>query len=767
MKESDPLIGAARVTTQVSALAVDLSACHAKLEVRISGGEHLMRDLADLRLALLLAAGRREDGTLVDAAHTLVGKGDTASILTLEPAATAVDLHALVLRLTRFILGLTESEGDRQRWLDACEGFLDARERAEAWHPGSWLMALADPTSDMAAAVLAAGIVSDSAYLERESTLPMELRLAVARRRFDFGCHAAGLNAAGEPVFLGRLAAAVPPWIVDFTPELVECISPLRALQKQGIGGFGQLASMTPEQIQSRITASPAVQRTWLMQLNARLPDLARSLLWQELAGISLGGDDPVELADFRNFKSLVAWLLGQLDDRDRRQAQRILAARIGEPTIATFQTMEALAASLPDLEPDTSSGGRERARRLQTDAVQGLRRIPRSAALLRQLDAAIQDYLGTTGSVLPLGPECPIPALASSEPAAVERFLDVFFRDRRLPVYRRSDDGEGIVLAAAASRMDGVLSELEGVLRNRRLPVERERRRLEPQFQGVIQRYPNVSHDMVDREFTARLNWSDDSDRPEARVVSLGSTAAAAIVAVLARAGRPMERSEIADSAARPPFKLSLPASTLANALAALTADPRNRQSIDVYEAVFQVGHGLYASHADLPLTIEDQGPLAERVVQRVRDGRRSIRPHDRFGDAYQWHCVDLLAELEATDEAGDLQRIEPERRWYLLDAILRYHRPDGLVNLQKGYWMQQVAGLHPDAHEKIDQNEVVEWVLETHGNGQPMAIAEVRELVGQVQSLGATGQLQVASRLPRDGRIEKSGRGMLDLAG
>ena len=724
-----------RLVTQIDGLSMDLVGRHARLKLRITGAEQLMSALSDLRLGLIQAAAQRELGSLADGECGLASAGESASSLYLDADAAAIDIHALVLRLTRLAAGLASGDQLRERWAQASTGFLDERERADAWYPGLWLMTLADPDSELAQCLLAAGIRSEQDYGERESSLPVDLRLALAQRRFEFGLLAAGWKSFGSPVQLDRLAAAVPPWVDDF-----------------------ELAEVGP---------SPAMQRAYLAQLNAKLPDRARILLWQSLAGVPLLGDDRVDLDRFKDFKSLLAWLLGQLDDPPLRLAQHILAARVGEPSIATVQTAEQLAAGLPEAQPTTSSGGRERVRRLQVDAVRFLHQGPRSADLMEQLDAAIRDWLQQAGQPLPLGPECPVRALRTAEPSAVERFLDLFFRDRRLPVYRRSDVGKGIVLAASALDQEMAVSELLRLLRKRFLPAERERRRLKPEFEAILQRYPNLDAKILQQAFFGLLNWSDDADRPRARVVSMGTTAAAVIVAALANKGRPMEIAEIADAAGCWLPGVQLPRTTLANTLAALTADPGNSRSTDIFEAVFQLGHGLYACHAAMPLAVEAQQALAERVVELVRNGRRSICHHERLGDAYQWHCSDLLAELETARAARDLEQVKLAHRWYVLDAILRYHRPEGLVNLQKGYWMEQVPGMHPEAHEKIDQNAVVEWVLEAYGLGRPMPIAEVRELVAKVQSLGATGQLQVASRLPSGGRIEKAGRGMLALKG
>jgi len=749
------------LATRVTGLEMTLAGHHAFLHFQIACAGDPMPGLARLRRTLLQAASQREQGILADGERALVHTDELAASLNFDPQAAPLDILALVLRLTRLAAAMAVSEDARQQWTDACEGFLDDEERADAWYPGNWLMTLADPESELGATLLAEGVLSERDYRQRESALPVELRLDLARRRFSFGCLAAGIRAHGALVWLGRLARSVPPWIDALAPDLVERISNLHILEKKGIDSFSKLAGLSSEEIQDRLDLTPAQQRSLLRDLEDRLPAVARTSLWQALAGTPLGGDKVPELDQFVDFRSLLAWILGQLEDAALHQGQEILAARIGEPAIAPAQTLGALAARLPAELQTSVTGPRERLRRLQTEAIQRLRRMPRSAALIERIDSAIRDYLDRAGRALPLGPECPIPALRTTEPAAIERFLELFYRDRRMAVYQRSEVDDGIVLAATTLDIDLATTELLELLHQRHLPAEREWNSLEPAFENLLQRHRSVQRQVIERELLATLNWSDDVDRSvdaRARVVSMGNTAAATIVCTLARAGRPLKTSEILDAT-------KLPRPTLANTLAVLAADPTCADSTDVFEGVFQLGHGLYACHADLPLNIENQQPLASRVVDQVLNGRRSIRQHQRFGDVYQWHCSDLLAELEGTPEAEDLEQVPSTQRWYLLDAILRYHRPDGLVNLQKGFWMEPVQGLHPEDHEKVDQNEVVEWVLAEHGNGRAMPISEVRERVSRVQSLGATGQLQVASRLPPDSRIEKSGRGLLKL--
>ena len=386
-------------------------------------------------------------------------------------------------------------------------------------------------------------------------------------------------------------------------------------------------------------------------------------------------------------------------------------------------------------------------------------------AGLLAALQEQIDDAIEHAGGQLPMGVDCPVRALATSEPMAAARFLKLFFREGRLGRYRLTDDGLFLVRFDWSGEEDGA-QRLLSIVRACSQPDERRWRSIMPRLEALADECPPSTREALEREFFDSLNWSKPPPDPDALLVSRGKTAAAVVVAMLSRENRAMSRAELAAACKDSEFDLELKPANLGNVLSALTADPHNASNPDIFEPVFQLGHGIYACHAAMPLAMEETGPLAERTAELICKERRSIREHSVYGDLFQWHCSDLVECLQQKGEGAELELVDEGQRWYLLDAILRYHRPEGIVNLQKGYWMAQVTDLHPDHHEKVDQNEVVEWVLETFAaDGQAMPIAEVREQVARVQSLGATGQLQAASKIPDGRRMEKAGRGLLRL--
>ncbi|MDT8439583.1 MAG: hypothetical protein RQ729_11305 [Wenzhouxiangellaceae bacterium] len=743
-------------------LATTLVGERVRVQLRIAAEGNLSAQLAELRRVLLQEAGRRLDGGAADSGRSIPmpAAGDGPSWLWLDEGVTALEIAAVLRALTRLAAGVVSGDEDRTRWVRALEAYLDDRERIECWSPSGWLL-LAGEGSALSERLCGTGIVCDADYRRLESELPAALRLELARLRLDFGVQASGLRPFGQPVFPQRLQAALPPWIErcaarrrERGPEaedgLEEALEDLWQLVESPIGG-------------AQTRASNAQQRKRLKRIHRRLGARAPALLWEDMAGLPLCGDAPIALEVFPSFRSLLAWLLGQLGESDIEQARDILASRIGEPSISPYHTQQQLAARLPQAIPG-STGGRERVVRLQSNALRFLRAMPAVAGLLERLDRDARRALDQGGGSIALGPACPVRALAG-DPDAVVRFLGLFFRDQRMPVYGHSEDGVGLIRLVDRPDRSALVAELLGILHAGRLPRERRRAALEPAFNAIVRQGSVTGGGEILREFMRTLNWSDDSGGDDARVVSSGTTAAAILVAVLARAGRPLERKQLVEAAAGSPFEVVLKPSTVANGLAALTNDPANIDAPEVFEAIFQVGHGLYACHAALPFEIDEQRELAQRVADHVLGGRRSIRVDDLFGDAYQWHCADLIRELVSAGRLGVLAGVEAQRRWYLLDAILRYHRPQGLVNLQKGYWMERIPGLNPQSHEKVDQNRVVAWVLEREAGGGSMPIAEVRERVQQVQSLGATGQLQIASQIPDGSPIVKAGRGMLKL--
>lgn len=751
-------------------LTTDLVLGGVRLAIRIGPKEKVPASLAELQSELLNSCARWANGEPVSIGKRHFG-GTNDSFLEIVVEVGPGELFALATELASLAHALDQgaqpSEESRQ---DKGFRYLKREPRARVFHRDFWLFRMWQSRPELLKRLENAGIHSDSDWRERESGLEADLRLEVEKgHRFDFARRAAGVRQMGSEVVLSRLCALVPPWLVMDHPVLLERIPDLRILLASGVSSFDELSRLKESDLE-QAGFDRAGRRQLALALGETLPELFGDLIWQNIAGPPASEKGEVSPKHFDALHKLVAWMLAQLSPgagskgaglEATRDRQRILARRIGEPLIAGFGSLQEIT---PDVFHGTVNSG-ERTRQFQMQVISELKGNPKVASLLETLEQAINTEMRRRDGVLPLGPGCPIPALVTTDNRAVERFLKLFFRDGRLARYRLTEDGSSLFKVDSQDSRDKVIVNLLEIVRSSKAAEQRLWPSIMPRLKSVTGSLSSSARRAIDRCFFATLNWSEAPSAANARLVSRGDSSAAVVVAVLAREGRAMARAELVKACARPPFRLSIKASTLGNVLTTLTADPWHESNPDVFEAVFQVDTGLYACQADLPLAIETARPLAVRAAELVRDGRRSIRHDPQYGDRFQWHCADLVESLQASGHGDELAPFDDRQRWHLLDAVLRYHRPEGVVNLHKGYWMAQVPDLPPDRHEKVDQNDVVEWVLENFAEGQAMPIAEVREQVARVQSLGPTGQLQAASRIPEDRRMEKVGRGLLRL--
>lgn len=767
-------------------LSTELVIESARLAIRIEPGREILEALARLQNRTLAACADLADGAPVGESKILLDDDQDGSWLALEVGASPRAVFTIAAKLAHLDEALRTFGKLRRRHQyreELC--YLIDETQQRCFHVDFWLFELEKVRPDLHERMLEAGIETDRAWLAHERELDGILRLELAHRRFDFGCRAAGIESKehglrmgperrqrAADVMLTRVAALVPPWLSLSDPVLLEVVPGLRRIREAGIDDFAELSALDESALHKRVELQEEERRDLVLALREKVPGLFDDLLWRDIAGVPVTDPESVSLDDLSSLGHLVAWLLTQLAGEERhnmmdreelRNQQLVLAHRIGEPSIATFGSLQFVTTEI--FGPSTQGG--ERARQVQLRAINSLKRSSAASGVLGQLQQSIEQYLAGEGSPLPMGRKCPIGALATQEPAAAERFLKLFFRDGRLPLFELTDDGSGLGRFGTSTALEIAVQEMLAVAQERPTTGRRSLERIMPHFEATMKRYPEVPSKAVEEAFFDTLNWTGEPPAGDCRLVSRGTTAAAIVVAVLAQAGRAMSRTELSDACSRPPFELKIKPASLGNVLSALIADPHNESNPDVFEAVFQLGHGIYACQADLPLDIESTQALSERAARLIREGRRSVRPHPVYGDAYQWHCADLVECLESKDEAGPLNDIDSQQRWYLLDASLRYHHPEGVVGLQKGFWMAQVPGLHLDDHQKVDQNEVVKWVLETWSDGKPMSIADIRDKVVQVQSLGAAAQLQIANQVPASCKawVEKAGRGLLKL--
>lgn len=103
---------------------------------------------------------------------------------------------------------------------------------------------------------------------------------------------------------------------------------------------------------------------------------------------------------------------------------------------------------------------------------------------------------------------------------------------------------------------------------------------------------------------------------------------------------------------------------------------------------------------------------------------------------EPYQWHTSDLLQELNAEILENELSELESGVGWRAVDWLLRYHDPEGIVNLTKGFWVREVPGVR---QTKRTQQEAVEYLLRHHSDAKRLRRSELANEFPRIQSPGA----------------------------
>ena len=736
----------------MSGLVTTLDAGPARLKISIPPDAVLPQALSELRSVLIRTM--RELGH-DDAVPESIDVDETGSLLLLKPTASGID----ILRLLGMVTELQQAVQQLQpaRIFRSRAPLQDGDEQLQAWYPDLWLHQDEISGGELTRALLDHGIRSDADFLKHHQKVPVNLRLEAAEARFKAAFAGAGMDKSARRIKPSVLVDGLPPWLNTSIREMATTIPALGVLADSGLDDIRDIARLDDPASRQALDIDDERLRDLARRVRDRLPDLAR---WGLLLTGGVLSDESgwaPGCKDFANLAQLLTWLLGQVDRDQAPEWTDILAARIGEPMVAPYQTLASLS------QPRASA---EWVRQIERRCVESLLERHAVQALITNVAECITSAMEKSRAPVPLGPDCPLSCLVTNEPAAAKRFIRLFFSSRyELPEFETGEDGLTVLAPGALAEFKPARQDLVQMVKQRVRVDQRLFSQLMPLLERDLKKHSPLTRGELERQFIAQLNWSREPPGATARLVSLGRAADAVIVAVMARAGTPLNRKEIVSACADEPFKLDLKPASVGNVLASLTADPLNSERDHVFEGVFQVGHGVYACQADLPVDIEELHTLVDQATKMIRNGRRSIWKDSPVGDAYQWHCADLVAELAGKPGFEELERADESQRWYLLDGALRYHRPADVVNLQKGFWMARREDLPEEEHRKLEQIEVVSYVLQAVGKGRPMQVAEIRDKVAQVQSLGAGGQLQVAASALEGSGIERVGHGLLTL--
>jgi hypothetical protein len=738
----------------MSGLATTLVAGPVRLEIRIDSESRLSGALRDLRGPLIEIMHKLDEHELEPGSIELSGDADGSRLIISEGAGAGhvVRLLGMLARLGRFVMRLPL--GDR---IDSRFPFLDDDERMQAWFPDLWLHLGDLEGSHIAEALREHGIQTDADFLRLHESVPVALRLESAQARFGTAFSAAGMAPGSEKIRPSILVAGLPPWVNTSVVELTKTVPRSEILLDKGIEDLRELQRLDDEELRRELEVSEPELRRIAQGLRKKLPDLSRWGLLSSGAMLSESVDWHPRCRDFRGLGQLLTWLIGQVDQEAQPEWPDLLAARIGEPTVAPYQTLAGLS------QGRTSS---EWVRQMERHCVKSLLESESVHALMSDVAECLTSAMEKNRAPVPLGPDCQLSCLATDEPAAAKRFIRMYFRGGHgLPEFDTGEDGLTVLAPDALADFKSARQDLVQMVKQRVRVDQRLYSELMPLLERGLDKHSTLTRGELERQFIELLNWSHEPPGATARLVSLGRAADAVVVAVMARAGKPLNRKEIVSACAEAPFELELKPASVGNVLASLTADPLNTDRDHVFEGVYQVGHGLYACQADLPVDIEALKPVVDEAAKLIRNGRRSIWKDSPVGDAYQWHCMDLVAELAGEPGFEELESADESQRWYLLDGALRYHQPADVVNLQKGFWMARREDLPEEGHRKLEQIEVVRYVLQAFGKGRPMQVSDIRDKVARVQSLGAGGQLQVAASALEGSDIERVGHGLLAL--
>ncbi len=211
--------------------------------------------------------------------------------------------------------------------------------------------------------------------------------------------------------------------------------------------------------------------------------------------------------------------------------------------------------------------------------------------------------------------------------------------------------------------------------------------------------------------EFSGALQFG--GEEKDAKLISFGKTAEAAISAVLHKAEKPLHYSEIAERATE---------------LLGKKVDERRAHNGAPAQGAKLFGRGIYG--------LERLNPIPDRMCDNIRLVVDRMICQGELKK--QWHCSEILAQLQRQFPA-----LPKDLDHYVLNMILE--RSDRLSYLNRMVWARADSGQNKD--DRIDMADAFTKILEDHGS--PLKGVALKEKLRAIRGVPEHLQIQPTDRM------------------
>jgi len=582
-----------------------------------------------------------------------------------------------------------------------------------------WISQLKSSGSSLSQLLAQHGISTDEQYLELESGLPATQRISLAKVRFEHGLSEAHNPDVPGELDLQVLSVFAPPWL-DSIPMHLKGF-PKRGrncLNAAGIKHFSELAELGLESMLripkfGRLTYEQ-IARTLVDDL---LPQASAALNPEPSKGPAGESASSRDNPDFSNFTAVWEAVSALVD---RESDVEVLRRRIGFGTDAGPETLE-MAGKPMDV-------CRERVRQIQKRAVDRLHDSAGFGRVKASLEAEIERQIAWSRAPVKLGDECTVRALRDASFETIKAFFQLILRsDFKVLIANEGDGSQSarILCGVGEDELKDALRQLEGfITANDGEP----RSRFMPLVQEFIQSsFDESIHSDLKAFVEEWINWDYAADP---KIISFGDSIEAAAAAVLERSSRPLRLPELIEIAQKE-FGLDQSENSIRNMVNNLCVQPGRRVRKDVCVSVFQMGRSEFGTKRHLPIDPDELGHLIPTLRKIMIAGRDCLIPEQ----PYQWHTSCLWDELRKHLPDNELVELSEGDQWRAVDWLLRYHEPEGVVNLKKGRWVREMQGVDQVARTR---DEAILWLLENHFSDQRASRADMEKSFLRVQSPG-----------------------------
>lgn len=604
-----------------------------------------------------------------------------------------------------------------------------------------WIQSVFESEPRLARIIESKQIESDKEYKEAEASLPVEHRIQLAEYRFRFGVeHCHNPDAPGERD-LRLLAAFSPPWIESIPMTLPGFkVRARNALTRSGVTTMSQLENLSPDRLLrlpsfGRLTYEQTFQSLVSHLMAHAANELRRSHPERRAAGLS-------QTSTITSFQALWLAILELVEDQRDRD---VLSRRIGVTSCGVPETLDAIGKDY-----DIT---RERIRQLQAKAVGKLHANPKFQEVRSNLESELQREMDWRGGAIPLGGNSPTVALRGASPAVLKGFFQQVLKSPYKVLITGSDDEAQVarvVYGVSEHEHDQAIKDVRTFILEH---ADRPRSAFIPLVHEFIKDNFHESIQADLREFVDDwINWDYSSDPG---IISFGDSVQAAVAAVIERSDKPLSLAEIVEES-RQQFGLEQVDRSIMSVPSQLAANPGKKSRQDVVVPIFEQSRGVFCSARHLPIDLESVEYLVPELVNLIKEGRECLIP----GEAYQWHTLDLWHCLNERLPDNEFSEFSSKDGWRCVDAILRFHEPEGVVNLKRGFWVRRIPGAKQVRRNK---SELIEYVLREHGDEYGLSRRELLTVMQKIQSVGVIDPLQSVKDpvVLQNGRYQLKGHG------